>query len=173
VASYERVKGGTKLTWGPSPFEARAPGITPTDTVIEIPDSGVLPEMKESPYSDSDFGRDRIRPLIPRYTIVNGLSAVWLMTQSANDRQTDLWLVWVPGRSEWICILHSSWWESDAYGTDESYGGPYKLSPHHAKILEGYGVSPAHLPIHEVVSTSPDQLVEIRHQEWTRSYGEL
>lgn len=145
------------LDFGYSAYVSNAPGVPLTRNIVSIPLSGELP----SPdcYGDlrRQFGPAQIRQCVPSRSKIHEIPAV--VVGSSESRDTDLEMLWIGERNEWVAIYHRQWYESDAWGGDREYFGPCRIYDHHAaKILEAFGIPQEKLLPDKAAHTAPDML---------------
>jgi len=112
---------GIVLNFGPGPYSGADP-----DQTVEIPISASLPEFSTGidRYQFLRVNRDEFRPSKSNrdYERVR----LHFLPTASYFYQQEIWLLWIPERTEWVAIQYDRWRE-DSLRFDELYKGPYSL----------------------------------------------
>lgn len=150
------------IKFGPSNYDRNAPGVWPSDYIINIPAEGSLEELgdyqKLTP--TSQVGDQCIQDNLVRATIYLGY-------KTGLRAHKEMFIYWIAERKEWIGIYHENWLESMAWGDDDNYQGPYELDDSYAPmILMSYKKSSdilktSKITASQILHMSPEELAEL------------
>lgn len=159
------------LDFGPSDYERRSPGVSYEELAnsnkILVPEQGSLDPIKR----DEERGKSAaeisaLENWVKRAKVRKGsiitIDFMGGMQRSNWNYKDELQLSWIDERGEWIGIRHERWYESDAWGSDWVYLGPFGLDEKYArKILEAFGIPEERLSPEGALHTGPTELEKL------------
>lgn len=153
----ESKKSVVEINFGMSAYVRNAPRVPLKEMIVTIPIEGRVPKVKDKDHPSTDLiPEEAVGKMVEKGLLSFPVEKIW---------HTEMLIYWIPERKEWIGILHSSWLESDAWGEDESYRGPYALDDYYAKrILGVLGIPQWRLSL-KVPAIQLDQILQMSPNE--------
>jgi len=149
------IDNATGLDFGSSRFSEQYPGIPVECNMVFVPHKGELKPMDE-------FIEGYLQDEKAYKTSVNDSPAVNFRGPDRGYDITEIYLVWINERNEWIGIEKNSWVESSSCGMDDSYSPPKALNEKYGKkILEAYKIQEDKVSCRDALRAHPSKLEEI------------
>ncbi len=132
------------INFGISSYSKHMPGVALEERIMQVPEGSELPNCPAREYLDEIEAEPRIFSLWNyqdcRNNTYTKLPAVLFRLRADKQDISEMYLIWLQPREEWIAVQHRKWIEACCH-TDEAERGPYSLDEYCKKMLSmAYGV---------------------------------